>query len=126
MLELNITDFYNTEDPQNYSDSIANSGQNNISTITWNNAKKCEHDFISPLPETEIQEIRDFFASFGAWETEEVNNWSAQELNALLIQFISGDIQKQTDENGNLYTDEQVGNTIYGDETGQIWFLLGM
>lgn len=130
MIELNITDFFHSEDTRDYSDSIANSGQNNIGAITWGNAKDCEHDFVSAMSETEIQELRAFFASFGAWVDSEIGNWNAQELNALLVQFISADIQEQTDENGKIYTEdspirEQVGISIFRDENGEVWFSCG-
>lgn len=130
MIELNITDFFNSEDPRDYSDSIAKSGQNNIGTITWGNAKDCEHDFVSAMSETEIQELRAFFASFGAWDDSEIGNWNAQELNALLVQDIASQIQEQTDKNGDLYAEdnpirEQVGSSIFRDGNGEVWFYCG-
>lgn len=127
MLELNITDFFKTENPCDYSDSIAHSGQQNIGQITYNNALNSDYDFISPLSDTETQELRDFFLSSGAWEKEEISNWSAQELNALLIQFISGDLQEQTDKNGNIYAENNsIANTIFQDENGGVWYSFGM
>ena len=127
MLELNITDFFKTENPCDYSDTIANSGQQNIGQITYNNALNSDYDFISPLSDTETQELRDFFLSFGDWEKEEINNWSARELNALLSQFISGDLREQTDENGNIYAENNpIANTIFQDENGNVWYSFGM
>lgn len=40
------------------------------------------------------QELRDHFASFGAWDRDEIEAWDDAELNALLLQFVAGDMRE--------------------------------
>lgn len=40
-------------------------------------------------------ELRDWIRGFGAWDDEELAAMSDQETNALLLQFIAGDIREQ-------------------------------
>ena len=89
-MELNITKMLD-QDLGSFSNSIANTGDPNIGQVTWNNAKNCDLNFIT---EENREEIKDHFADFGAWDRDEINSWDDQELNALLIQLISGDLQE--------------------------------
>lgn len=110
-----------------YSDSIANSGRENIGKITWENALECEENFIT---EENKQEIRDHFASYGAWEEEEISAWSDTELNALLIQFISGDL-KEWEEAQELSKDDlkeweqNQGGRIYLGTDNNLYYYIG-
>lgn len=92
-MELKITSFVTDSDPFNFSASAAELGQD-AGKITWNNAKQEAAD--SPLLNTddELDALRDFARGFGAWDKKEIANWTKDECNALLIQFISGDLRE--------------------------------
>jgi isocitrate lyase len=64
---------------------------------TWHNAK--EEAAATPLLKTEeeVDAARDYFREFGAWSEEELAAMSAQEVNALAIQYVSGDIRAAAD-----------------------------
>tara|TARA_R110000822_G_scaffold15369_1_gene52951 strand:+ start:672 stop:1061 length:390 start_codon:yes stop_codon:yes gene_type:complete len=91
-MDINITKFFNNELPQFYSASVAEMG-NNAGKITFDNAMYYSED--NPLlDQSQLGEFLEFFDGFGAWEEEECSKWSLQECNALLVQFISGDIRE--------------------------------
>jgi hypothetical protein len=93
--EIDVTHLFDT-DCSRYSDSIFNSGLQNIGQITWRNA--CEDAADEPLVTPEQQDdLRDWIREFGAWDSEEIAAMSDVETNALLLQFIAGDIQELED-----------------------------
>ena len=95
MLELNITALFKTPDfrPSYYSASCAELGQD-AGAITWQNAvdRGEEIDLLSTDDNREV--FRDSLKEYGAWTVEEIAAWSDVELNALLLQFISGEIRE--------------------------------
>jgi hypothetical protein len=113
-MELNITAFVlaNADNMERFSDSIANSGLQNIGQVTWRNAMAAMQDESSWLC-SELSELVDHFAEYGAWEREELEAMSGQELNALLVQFVAGDYQ-ETQEGAEEHR-------LYCDNDGQ-WF----
>lgn len=92
-MDLNITEFFNTAEPFNYSASVAEMG-NNAGRITWNNAVDDSKVFNLLDTDEKREAFKRFISGFGAWTEEEVNAWSNDELNALCIQFISGDMRE--------------------------------
>jgi hypothetical protein len=74
-MEIDITDFFTSADPFEFSASIAERGQN-AGPQTWTNAK--EQAANAPLLQTK----------------EETAAWSAVECNALFIQLVSGDMRE--------------------------------
>ena len=91
-MEIDVTHLID-EDCAQFSDSIANSGLQNIGQITWRNA--CEHAAEKPLcPADKQSELRSWLAEFGAWSRDEIAAMSDAETNALLLQFVAGDIQE--------------------------------
>jgi len=92
-MEINITRFFKEAEPFEFSASIAERGPN-AGPETWANAVREGAD--APLLRTrkQIEAGRKFFAEFGAWDDKEVAGWSAAEINALFIQYISGDIRE--------------------------------
>ena len=130
-MELDITEFFNSCVPKHYSASVAELG-NDAGTITWQNAL----DRDAGLLDTE--EKRDAFKAyirgFGAWDDEEIAAWSHEELNALLIQFISGDMREDRlhanmeDEEWNALDPEKSRGSIYGGPLtvdGHVYFYMG-
>lgn len=95
--ELDFTDFSN---------SVARSGLANIGEITWQNA--LEHAVDHPLLHWSSQEdaARDHFRDYGAWSSEEIDEWSRVELNALLIQEAAGALDEADQEFDAFSSDE--------------------
>lgn len=92
-MEIDITEFMANAEPFMFSASAAELGQD-AGRITWNNAKAEAAD--TPLLKTpeEFDEFRAWAAGFGAWSREEIAAWDADECNALLIQYISGNLRE--------------------------------
>ena len=127
-MEIDITNFFNNATTTDFSDSIANSGFPNIGEIIWKNARIAEDDF-SFVNKENIEKFIDFFESFGAWEREELEDMDRNGINALFIQYISGDISEYKELCGNW--DEyqkaseqgQVSGCIFPSK-GKIYFLV--
>ncbi len=115
-MELDITEFFNNECPGDYSASIAELGRD-AGKITWSNARECAQE--TPLfSECKRDEVIAFFDEFGVWE--DIANWSMAELNALLIQLISGDI-REGEVNGVWNWQEYEKATEAGDLSGNLF-----
>ncbi len=132
-MELDITEFFNSCVPKHYSASCAELG-NDAGTIIWENAlDRSEEDNL-----LDTEEKRDAFKAyvrgFGAWDDEEIDAWSKRVLNALLIQFISGDMREDRlhanmdDEEWNALDPEKSRGSIYGGPLtidGRVYFYMG-
>jgi hypothetical protein len=92
-MELNITRFFQDAAPMDYSASVAEIGQD-AARSTWNAAIEDSDDYLMLDSEEKREEFRQYVKGFGAWEENEIRAWSDKELNALLIQMISGDIRE--------------------------------
>src|SRR4051812_6244905 len=91
-MELDVTRLIREADCFEFSASRAERGDH-AGRETWQNAK--EEASESPLLSADqIDEARDYFRGFGAWSREELVAMSAEEINALLIQFVAGDIRE--------------------------------
>ena len=75
------------------SHSSAEGGQD-AGRDTWNASKEQAKE--TPLLDTDekLQAMRDFAESSGGWTTEEIAAWSAEEINALFLQWIAGDVRQ--------------------------------
>lgn len=129
-MEINVTALMNDHDLSSYSDSIANSGLQNIGQITWRNAVEACEAMETPLVPKEGQDdLRDWIADFGAWSREEIAEMSDVETCALLLQFIAGDGQAYLDaeEDGRLAEyEENEGGRLYKGDDGEWYFYVGM
>ena len=93
-MELDITEFTMTECPKDFQASICEIG-NIASRHTWQAALECDTMFVT---DANRQEFIDHFEGYGAWSEEEMNGWSNVELNALVIQEISGWMRDFSDD----------------------------
>ena len=93
MLQICIHRLVSDVDPSTLSASIAERGKN-AGPETWSNSKACAKE--SPLlaNDDERRAARDFFRGFGAWEDEEIDGWSAEEVDALCLQYAAGDLRE--------------------------------
>ena len=134
-MEINITRFFKEADHFEYSASCAGRGQN-AGQETWANAKaEASRKPLLTTPE-KLSAAEDFFRGFGAWSREELAAFSSEELNALLIQFVSGDIREAEslcpDSNGNVdWTEYQklsergtTSGRFYRGNDGEVYFSL--
>jgi hypothetical protein len=123
-MEINVTEFVKNENPVQFQQSIAESGLQNISQITWDNAKESEWEFVN---EDNKQDVIDHFAEYGAWD--DLEEWSINELNALLIQDISASIREwecydSYEEIEQAMEDGQISSRLY-QSSDEYYFYIG-
>jgi len=116
-MELDITDFATTKCAADYHASVAEIGEG-AGKRTWQAAVECRHMFVT---RENRQEFVNHFKGYGAWSEGEINDWPDTELNALVIQEISGQIRE--------FSDNPVASWDWDDyqrqcEAGQIQGLL--
>jgi sulfatase maturation enzyme AslB (radical SAM superfamily) len=113
---------------ENYSDSIANSGLQNIGQITWNNALDCKESFVT---KDNREEFEDYIKEFGAWDIEEIKAWSDNELNALCVQFFASALKdyleaKDSGEEEFQKWQENFGGSVYESKDNKFYYYVGM
>lgn len=97
-MEINITHLTNGETPwRDYSASAMELGQD-AGKITWGHAMEDAPGF-ALFPESDCDELREQFQRFGAWTEEELKEMDYTQLQALLLQFLSGDIREVPSKN---------------------------
>jgi hypothetical protein len=116
-MEINITQFYNDANPATYSASVAELG-NNAGRITWNNAvqRSALGSMLLDTPD-KLEAMRAWARSGGGWDDAEIAAWSDVELNALFIQFASGDIR----EKGGMSWEEYQTASDAGQASGALF-----
>lgn len=109
-----------------FSDSIANSGLQNIGQVTWAFACDAMADEKQWLC-GDLEALRSYFREFGAWDRDELAAMTGIELNALLAQLVAGDFIAREDakERGELarYL-ETDGRALYGHR-GNWYYYVG-
>jgi len=116
-MELNITNFYRNACPRDYSASVAEIGRN-AGPDTWRAATEDSADYPILDNEEKREEFREYIRGFGAWDSAEISAFTDTALNALCIQFVSGDIREYGLDN------ENGGNLFLGTD-GEIYFYCG-
>ena len=71
--------------------------------------------------EEKREEFRRYIKGFGAWSEDEIRAWSNTELNALLIQMISGDIREANLDSENPDWDQYQKDAEAGRVSGRIF-----
>jgi hypothetical protein len=106
-MEINITEFLKqTADTKQYFNSIANSGNPSIGKVTWNNA--CRAEVLLLDTDDKIESVKRHIELFGAWERDEIDSWSVQELNGLFIQLICSELEEnQSFDAGRIFKTEE-------------------
>lgn len=102
MIDINISRFIREAAPMDYSASVAEIGPN-AGRDTWQAAMEDAPDYLLLGDEEQREEFRKHMKGFGAWSAEEIAAWSNTELNALLMQLISGDIR--SNETDRIWSD---------------------
>lgn len=88
-MEINITSFAETN-AFPYSHSVFEGGPN-AGRNTWEAA---QHAAVLLDTPAKVQAMRDHAKGFGAWDADEIAAWTDEEVNALFVQLISGDIRE--------------------------------
>ena len=87
-MEIDITTFYKYCVPLDYCASVAEIG-NNAGADTWQAAMEDSLNFLMLDTEEKQEAMRDHIKEYGAWSANEIDSWSFEELNAMLIQEIA-------------------------------------
>jgi hypothetical protein len=108
MLELNITRYFanGENDPYYMSGSVANLGSN-AGKLTWNNSLAASDGELLTSNES-LQNVRDWLKSFGAWDDAEIESYTAQELEAFVLQEAASDINEIMSFYGQDYDQEEI------------------
>ena len=133
-MELNITNWFNSRrmSSRYLSASVAEIGDN-AGQITWEASQEEVEDWILLDTEEKKDAFRAFVKSSGGWSEEETAAWNDAELNALLLQWIAGDIREAgldcEDPDWisyqNLIDHGQVAGNLFGgpmSTDGQVYF----
>lgn len=119
-MKLDITEFFNSAAPMDYSASRAEIGQS-AGADTWRAACEDSPDFSILDNDEKRDAFRMFVRSAGAWSDDEIAAWSDVELNALCIQWVAGDMREPVGfELGPDTTPEQWADYQRQSEAGQI------
>jgi hypothetical protein len=106
-----------------------NAGQN-----TWNASKKEAENTQLLNTAEKLQAMRDFARESGGWNREEIAAWSDNELNALFLQWIAGDVRElgadsldeiDWEEAEEMQHEGQAASNIFKGDDGRIYFYLG-
>ncbi len=79
---------------------------------------------------TSRDEARAWLKDFGAWDEDEIAAWSDTELNALVVQFIAGDIREMdmfdtTEEYQEACERGTCSGRLYPGRNGEWYFYVG-
>lgn len=129
-MQINITRFYNEAAPMDYAASVAEIGSN-AGPDTWQAAKDDAGDWNMLDTDEKRQAFREWVKSFGGWNEAEIAAWDNVELNALFVQWVSGDIRECLDgSDWDQYAiDSEAGlvpSNLWRDDSGDVWFSLEM
>lgn len=128
-MEIDITDFFNQCAPMDYSASCAELGDS-AGADTWLAACDDAPEYNMLDTAEKRQAFRDHVAGYGAWSDNEIAGFSDLELNALLIQFIAGDI-READLDGTATdweayeADDSLAHNIGRGDDGRVYYYLG-
>jgi hypothetical protein len=131
-MEIDITEFFNTAAPRDYSASMAELGCN-AGRITWDHAIEDAPAYNMLDTEDKLSEFKAWIKGFGAWEDAEIKKWDAVYCNALFLQFISGDMREAgldvpVPDWGRYENEAEAGivpSRIFKGTDGKIYFYIG-
>lgn len=126
-MEIEITQLLE-EDMFQFSHSRMEGGEN-AGENTWRAALDGPRPLLT-TPE-QFSATRDYFGGFGAWTGEELNAMSENEIQALLLQFIAGDVREagadSLDElDWEAYeADENLCHRLFRADDSRIYYSIG-
>lgn len=131
-MEIDVTEFFNAGGHMDYSASRMEMGRD-AGVITWRNACEASAEYCLLDTPDKLDAVRRYFRGFGAWSDEELAAKPDRELNALLLQFIAGDIREFSDDvsewDWEAYRAEAATGSISGNlfegEDNRVYFYIG-
>lgn len=129
MLEINVTEL-SCDELSDYSTSVFESGPN-AARISWNKSLSCPYAIVN---DSNRSEVINHFLGYGAWEKEELDNSSLQELNAMLIQDASSALREYYEakeeycysrEMWQNWQDNHGGRVFENEEEGFVYYTIG-
>lgn len=112
------------EDCGMMSGSIAELGEG-AGRITWNNSVQMgkAHPLVT---EEDADEIRDYYREFGAWDDEEIDAWTLEDLNGMVTQEAAAAFREYErfdsyEEYQTAAEAGQVSGNLYRDDSGRWW-----
>ena len=122
MCEFDVSELVESQDCGLLSGSVMELGEN-AGRITWGNCLELASE-IGLVNQDNAEEIRDYFEGYGAWEREEIDTWSLQELTAICLQEAASNVREFQDSCGSswetYYSKAEQGSIsgqLYHDET---------
>jgi hypothetical protein len=125
-MEIDVTSIKKL-DCRDFSNSVANSGLQNIGQITYKNACKYFDDNDLLVSVEDRKELEEWILDFGAWDQDEIDSWNDKEINALLLHFIASEINEYEDaeKQGCLEEwDRDFGGRLF-ESDGSWYFYIG-
>jgi len=119
-MEIDITTFFNEATPMDYSASVMEIGSD-AGPSTWRAACDDSEDYMMLNSDEKREEFRHYVKDFGAWSEDEIQAWTNQELNALFIQMVSGDIREAKLDHDNPDWDQYQKDSEAGRIAGRIF-----
>ena len=133
--QLDITHLVSSENfvPFDLSNNCATLGDN-AGQLTWRASMEASKDIAPPLLDTEEKkdDFRQFVKESGGWKEDEINSWDDTYLNALLLQWIAGDIREAfgdqdfTEWDWQDYEEQykagQISSRLFKGDDGKIYF----
>lgn len=117
--------------PFDLSNNAATLGDN-AGKLTWDASKEAAGEICLLNNEERKEAFRDFVRESGGWTREEIAKWDDVELNALLLQWIAGDIREAfgdvepQDWDWERYQEDaeqgRVSSRLFKADDGKVWF----
>ena len=132
-MDINITPLFSSIDPARYSASQAELGPD-VGPITWSRSLDRAATFHPPiLPDAKaLAAFHDFALASGGWSRAELHAMTNNELQALCLQWIAGDMREagldaaSTDEDWARYEidamDGHCSGRLFRGDDGEIYF----
>lgn len=92
-MEINITRFMRDAAPMDYSASAAEIG-NDAGPTTWRAAMDDAGEFLFLETVDQLDAMREHIGAMGAWDSEEIAAMTDQQLNAMFLQCVAGDVRE--------------------------------
>jgi hypothetical protein len=130
-MEIDITDFFNAGGHMDYSASIAEVGPD-AGRSTWRAACDDSEEYCLLDTPEKLEAAREYFRGFGAWSADELAAMPDLEVNALLLQFIAGDIREFSEDvtawDWAAYNDDaaagRIGGSLFKGDDNRVYIYI--
>lgn len=127
-MEINITRFFTDACPKDYSASCAEIGRN-AGADTWRAANDDNADYMLLTNDDEREAFKKMAQSSGFSEADNFASWPNEKLNALAIQWVSGDIREAGLDVENpdwvAYEESDNAGRLFKGTDGEIYWYCG-